>query len=103
MGMDSGWFTTFLYAFFESFACVELPIWKVIRVEADGSRTHFTDEAAWDETWRRISELRTHDPSGRYECGHSIAYRRCAKLGALQSLDPRLHQPGRRSARLNCR
>src|SRR5262249_17538203 len=32
MGMDSGWFMTFLDAFFESFACVELPIWKVIKV-----------------------------------------------------------------------
>jgi hypothetical protein len=26
MGMGSGWYTTFLDAFFESFACVELPI-----------------------------------------------------------------------------
>src|SRR5262245_34905617 len=54
MGMDSGWFTTFLDAFVESVACVELPIWKVIKVEADGSRTHLTDEDAWDATWRRI-------------------------------------------------
>jgi hypothetical protein len=74
MGMDSGWFTTFLDAFFDSFACVELPIWRVIKVEADGTRTQLTDEDGWDATWRRISELRTHDPTGRYDCGHSIAY-----------------------------
>jgi hypothetical protein len=70
MGMDSGWFATF----FESVACVELPIWKVIKVEADGTRTHLTEEDAWTATWRRICELRTHDPTGRYECGHTITY-----------------------------
>jgi hypothetical protein len=74
MGMDSGWFTTFLDAFFDSFACVELPIWRIIKVKADGTRTQLTDEDGWDATWRRISELRTHDPTGRYDCGHSIAY-----------------------------
>jgi hypothetical protein len=74
MGMDSGWYTTFLEAFFESFASVELPIWKVIRIEADGARTPLTDEGAWDATWRRVSELRTRDPTGRYECGHSIGF-----------------------------
>ena len=74
MGMDSGWFATFLDAFFESVACVELPIWRVIKVEADGTRTHLTEEDAWTATWRRICELRTHDPTGRYECGHTITY-----------------------------
>jgi len=34
MGMDSGWFTTFLDAFFESMACIDLPIWKAFSVEA---------------------------------------------------------------------
>lgn len=70
MGMDSAWYPTFLDAFFESAACVELPIWKVIRVEADGARTPLTEEGAWDATWHRISELRARDPAGRYECGH---------------------------------
>ena len=74
MGADSGWFTTFLDAFFDSFACAALPIWKVIRVEADGIRTPLTDEDAWDATWSRISELRTSDPTGRYECGHGIHF-----------------------------
>ena len=74
MGMDSGWFTTFLDAFFESTACVELPIWRVIKVEADGTRTHLTDENAWDATWRRIYKLRLDDPTGRCECGYAITY-----------------------------
>lgn len=74
MGMDSVWYPTFLDAFFESVAGVDLPIWKVIRVEADGTRTPLTDEGAWDATWHRISELRTRDPAGRFECGHSINF-----------------------------
>ncbi|MGJ4950750.1 hypothetical protein [Bradyrhizobium sp. HKCCYLS20291] len=74
MGMDSGWSTSFLDAFFESFACVALPIWKVIKVDADGSRTCLTDEGAWDSTWQRVYELRDRDPTARYDCGHDIAY-----------------------------
>jgi len=45
-----------------------------IKVEADGTRTHLTDEDAWDATWRRIYKLRLDNPTGRYECGHTIAY-----------------------------
>jgi hypothetical protein len=44
MGMDSGWFTTFLDAFFESIACVELPIWRVFREEPDGTRIPVTQK-----------------------------------------------------------
>lgn len=73
MGKDSGWFVTFLAASFESAASVALPIWKVIRVEADGARIPLTDEGAWDATWHRISELRACDPTHRYECGHGIS------------------------------
>jgi hypothetical protein len=60
--------------FFYSFAATELPIWKVVRVESDGTRTPLTDEGAWDATWLRISELRAHDPVGRYACDHSTKY-----------------------------
>ena len=42
MGMDSGWFRTFLDAFFESVASVELPIWRVFRDELDGN-SHSSD------------------------------------------------------------
>ncbi|MGJ4883650.1 MULTISPECIES: hypothetical protein [unclassified Bradyrhizobium] len=78
MGMDSGWFTSFLDAFFDSFACVALLIWKVINIDADGTRTCLTAEGAWESTWQRVYELRNHDPSGRYECGHDIGYRKTA-------------------------
>lgn len=74
VGMDSGWFATFLDAFFDSFACVELPIWKVFKVEADGSRSPLSEEGAWDETWRRVYELRNGDPTSRYDCYHSISF-----------------------------
>ena len=74
MGMDSGWFTTFLDAFFESVACVELPIWRVFAVEPDGKRTAVTHEGAWDTTWSRIFDLRRSHPTKRYDLGHSIAY-----------------------------
>ena len=55
MGMDSGWFTSFLDAFFDSFACLELPIWRVFRTEPDGTRTAVTDEGAWEPTWSLIT------------------------------------------------
>src|ERR1700758_344553 len=58
IGMDSAWFPTFMGAFFESFACVELPIWRVIKVEADGTRAPLTDEGGWDATWKRVYQLR---------------------------------------------
>jgi hypothetical protein len=29
--MDSGWFTSLLNAYFESFASAELPIWRVFK------------------------------------------------------------------------
>jgi hypothetical protein len=74
IGMDSGWFPSFMEAFFESFASVELPIWKVIKVEADGARTHLTEEGDWDPTWKRVYELRASDPAGRYECHHDIDF-----------------------------
>jgi len=76
MGMDSGWFTTFLDAFFESTACVELPIWRVFRGEPDGTRIPVTAEDGWENTWVRIYGLRSSDPTRRYHCGHSVNYGR---------------------------
>ena len=74
MGEDSGWFATFLDAFFESMACVALPIWRVFRDEPDGSRTPMTDEGAWEPTWSYVYDLRRRDPTSRYNCGHSIKH-----------------------------
>jgi hypothetical protein len=74
MGMDSGWFTTFLDAFFDSFACVALPIWRVFKVETDGTRMPVTEEGEWDAAWRELDEWRARAPANRYEHGHSINY-----------------------------
>jgi hypothetical protein len=76
MGMDSGWYTSFLDAFFNSFACVDLPIWRVFKVEPDGTRTAMTDEGPWEPTWSRVNDLRSNEPTNRYECSHSINYGR---------------------------
>src|SRR5262245_21436193 len=35
IGMDSGWHTTLLDAFFGSWASTELPIWRVFKEESD--------------------------------------------------------------------
>jgi hypothetical protein len=75
MGMDSGWYTTFMDAFFESPACTTLPIWRVFRVEPDGAETSLTQEGDWDATWREVMRLQENDPTRRYDCGHSISYK----------------------------
>jgi hypothetical protein len=74
MGMDSGWFLSFLDAYFESWAAIELPIWKIMKEEPDRTLVPLSDEGAWVSTWDRINELRSSDPSGRYHCRHGITY-----------------------------
>ena len=76
MGMDSGWFSTFLDAYFESFAATELPIWRVFKTGSSGTREPVTDENFWEPTWERVTECRKADPASRYDCGHSITYSR---------------------------
>jgi len=76
IGMDCGWYTRFLDAYFESFAPTELPIWRVFRREPDRTQTPITDEGSWNATWARVYELRSNDPANAYVCHHSIAYRR---------------------------
>ena len=73
MGMDCGWFTTFLGAFFNSCAD-ELPIWRVFMIAPDGTRTALTEEGEWNATWSRVHDLRRGNPEKRYDCGHSIVY-----------------------------
>jgi hypothetical protein len=73
MRMDSGWYPTFLEAFFESFAAVDLRIWRVFRAAPDGTRAPLSDEGTWEATWKRIHELRSSDPTSRYDCGHGIS------------------------------
>ena len=76
MGDDSGWYPTFLDAYFESFAATELSIWRVFRTGSSGTREPVTDENSWESTWERVKKYRTADPASRYDCSHSITYGR---------------------------
>ena len=80
MGMDSGWFTSFLGAFFESYASIELPIWRVFNGEAPWPGAPLTDEGSWEDTWKEVEELKKNNPKGRYFAHHSITY---GKSGVL--------------------
>jgi hypothetical protein len=75
IGPDTSWFSTFMDAFFDSFAVVELPIWRVFRVTPDGTHTALSEESSWETTWSKVSDLRRSDPANRYDCDHSISYR----------------------------
>jgi len=75
MGMDSGWFLTFLDAYFASWAATELPIWRILKEKPDGTFIPLSEEGEWGSTWDRVKELRNSDPSGRYHCRHDITYR----------------------------
>lgn len=73
MGMDSGWFSRFLDAYFESHAPADLAIWRVFRRD----RTTYpgvpiTDEADWASTWAKVEELRAADPEFQYDCRQTI-------------------------------
>lgn len=74
MGMDSGWFPSFLDAYFESWAATELPIWQIMKEEPDQTLVLVNGEGTWASTWDRINELRSADPIGRYHCRHAITY-----------------------------
>jgi hypothetical protein len=76
IGMDSSWFSTFIDAYFESSAAAELPIWRVFKTGSSGIRHPITDENSWEATWQRVTECRNADPESRYDCDHSIAYKR---------------------------
>jgi len=75
IGMDSEWFPGLLDAYFESLAS-DLPIWRVFKREGAQPDSRpgvpITEEDTWDDTWKRIMELREKDPNSRYDCGHSI-------------------------------
>ena len=73
MGMDSGWFVTFLQAFFDSAAATELQIWRVF-AQADGHYpgVAITGESDWTSTWDEVRRRRDATPSIRYHCEQSI-------------------------------
>ena len=68
MGMD------FLDAYFGSWAAAQLPIWKILKEEPDGTLISLGDEGERNSTWDRIKELRNSDPSGRYHFRHVVTY-----------------------------
>jgi hypothetical protein len=73
MGMDSGWFTHFLDAYFESHASSDLPIWRAY--EQKGSEfpgTPITDEAPSAVTWEVVMRLRKENPQWRYNHWQSV-------------------------------
>jgi hypothetical protein len=73
IGMDSGWFVSFLDAYFESMAAIELPIWRVFK-QGGGAypSVPITEESDWDSTWKRVHEFREADKSGGYYCSQSV-------------------------------
>jgi len=68
IGQDSGWYTTFMETYFNSFAVSELPIWRVFRKDEGGQRMSMSDEGTWDETWARVMNLRERNPESYYDC-----------------------------------
>ncbi len=77
IGMDSGWFISFIQAYFDSFASADLPIWRVFKYNKDSeSEVALTEESDWDSTWKEVYRLRSFDPDGRYNCSHSIQFSR---------------------------
>jgi hypothetical protein len=74
MGMDSGWFPTFMDAFFNSFACSALPIWRVFSMDGGSPSKPLTDEMAWDDAWAACHAKRLSDPRSHYMVHHSILY-----------------------------
>lgn len=72
IGMDSGWFSTFLEAYFDSFSVTRLPIWRVFKTSPSGIQEPITGEASWEETWKLMENLRTSDAASIYNCSNSI-------------------------------
>jgi hypothetical protein len=65
MGMDTGWFSTFLDAYFESYASGDLPIWRVFKTSPEGVREPITSENTWAATWEQVAEFRKCDSASR--------------------------------------
>ena len=66
MGMDSGWFETFLEAWFDSFSATDLDVWRVFETDAAGLSRAVTAELAWDAAWLRRDELASSNMDAQY-------------------------------------
>ena len=71
MGMDSAWLSTFMEAYIES-AATEVPIWCVVKEDANRQRELIKSEGGWDETWAHVMALRDADPEARYHADTRI-------------------------------
>lgn len=77
IGMDSGWFESFIEAYFDSMAACDLPIWRAFRqVDETYPGVALTEESDWNLTWEEVDKLRAQDSGGRFHCHHSIRIRR---------------------------
>lgn len=73
MGMDSGWFSLFLDAYFGSQAPAELAIWRVFRrARGQFPGEAISGEAEWDTTWATVKQLRREQPEHEFDCWQSI-------------------------------
>jgi hypothetical protein len=75
IGMDSGWFTSFVQAYFESSAATDLPIWRVFKSTGAGS-VPISEEGEWNDIWKKVMALRESDPANRYDCDTGVQYER---------------------------
>jgi len=74
MGMDSGWFTSFLDAYFESWAPTTLNIWRVFEGNMNHNPQPISPELSWNEAWEKVEEYRKSGDPRMYNCHHSIEY-----------------------------
>ena len=74
IGMDSGWFPSFMEAYFESISATVLPIWRVFSVDEGKPALPLTEELSWDEAWRHCEDERIRKPGSRLMVHHTIAY-----------------------------
>jgi hypothetical protein len=66
MGMDSGWYPTFVGAFLDSQVATELPIWRVYRRDDFGAFEAITRPGEWGAAWEICNESRENPKDARY-------------------------------------
>lgn len=77
IGMDSGWFFTFLEAFFGSIAATELPIWHVFKgFPGETGYGAVTDRGEWNFRWNQVRSLRQENPDDYYTVDTTLSFPR---------------------------
>jgi hypothetical protein len=67
MGQDTGWFTTFLDAFFDSLSSTRLQIYQVVVTDQDGNRSFIGEPGGWDDAWQQVEALRASGNEGHFD------------------------------------